>query len=102
MRDVVLQLANDWGEALRSYSRRYQQISTPVLILVGAYDSPERLRDFKLTSVGIVRVFLFDEKPYIHLPGAGDVQMFATVRDTFTARAILGRGSRSNGARTTK
>ena len=30
------------GDALHSYSRRYQQISTPALILVGAYDSPER------------------------------------------------------------
>jgi len=30
------------GDALHSYSQRYQQISTPTLILVGAYDSPER------------------------------------------------------------
>jgi pimeloyl-ACP methyl ester carboxylesterase len=30
------------GEALHSYSQRYQQISMPALILVGAHDSPER------------------------------------------------------------
>ena len=44
----------------------------------------------KLTSGGTVRVFLFEEKPYLHLPGAGDVMMFPTGRDTFTIRAAPG------------
>jgi CubicO group peptidase (beta-lactamase class C family) len=44
----------------------------------------------KLTSGGTVRVFLFDEKPYMHLPGAGDVMMFPIGRDTFTIRAAPG------------
>ena len=39
-----------------------------------------------------MRVFLFDEKPYIHLPGVGDVQMFPTARDTFTVRVVQGMG----------
>ena len=45
---------------------------------------------YKLTPGATVRVFLFDEKPYIHLPGVGDVQMFPTARDTFTARVVQG------------
>lgn len=46
----------------------------------------------KLTSGGTVRVFLFDEKPYMHLPSAGDVMMFPTGRDAFTIRAAPGLG----------
>ena len=46
----------------------------------------------KLTSGGTVRVFLFDEKPYMHLPGAGDVMMFPIGKDTFTIRAAPGLG----------
>jgi hypothetical protein len=46
----------------------------------------------KLTPGGTVRVFLFDEKPYMHLPGAGDVMMFPTGKDTFTIRAAPGVG----------
>ena len=46
----------------------------------------------KLTPGATVRVFLFDEKPYIHLPGVGDVQMFPTGRDTFTVRVVPGMG----------
>jgi CubicO group peptidase (beta-lactamase class C family) len=46
---------------------------------------------YKLTPGAPVRVFLFDEKPYVHLPGVVDVQMFPTVgRDTFTVRATPG------------
>ena len=46
--------------------------------------------EYKLTSGASVRVFLFDEKPYLHLPGVGDVQMFPTARDTFTVRVVQG------------
>jgi CubicO group peptidase (beta-lactamase class C family) len=50
-----------------------------------------RLGDYKLTPGAAVRVFLFDEKPYVHLPGVADVQMFPTVgQDTFTARVAPG------------
>jgi CubicO group peptidase (beta-lactamase class C family) len=50
-----------------------------------------RLGAYTLTPGATVRVFLFDGKPYVHLPGVGDVQMFRTDRrDTFTARASLG------------
>lgn len=45
-----------------------------------------------LTRSGTVRVFLFDETPYMHLPGAGDVLMFPTGKDTFTTRAAPGLG----------
>jgi hypothetical protein len=48
------------------------------------------LGEYKLTRGGTIRIFLFDEKPYIHLPGVGDIQMFPTVRDTFTSRVLLG------------
>ena len=51
-----------------------------------------KLGEYKLTPGGTVRIFLFDEKPYIHLPGVGDVQMFPTARDTFTGRVLLGMG----------
>jgi CubicO group peptidase (beta-lactamase class C family) len=44
----------------------------------------------KLTPGGTVQVFFFDDKPYIHLPGAGDVQLFPEGRDTFTVRAVRG------------
>jgi len=60
---------------------------------LGDYKLPPDAGNFagrKLTPGGTVRVFLFDEKPYIHLPGAGDVQMFPTGRDTFTVRAVQG------------
>ena len=49
-----------------------------------------RLAGRQLTSGSTVRVFLFDEKPYMHLPGAGDVMMFPTGKDTFTIRAAPG------------
>jgi CubicO group peptidase (beta-lactamase class C family) len=51
------------------------------------------LGEYKLTPGATVRVFLFDKKPYVHLPGVGDVQMLPTVRrDTFTVRVVLGMG----------
>ena len=49
-----------------------------------------RLREYRLTEGGTMRVFLFDEKPYMHLPGLADVQMFPTARDTFTVRVVQG------------
>jgi CubicO group peptidase (beta-lactamase class C family) len=49
-----------------------------------------RLSGYKLTPGAPVRVFLFEGKPYLHLPGVADVQMFPTVRrDAFTARVAL-------------
>jgi hypothetical protein len=48
------------------------------------------LGGYRLTPGGTIRIFLFDEKPYIHLPGVGDIQMFPTARDTFTSRVLLG------------
>ena len=45
------------------------------------------LGGYKLTAGAAVRVFLFEGKPYLHLPGPGDVQLFATDRrDRFRAR----------------
>jgi CubicO group peptidase (beta-lactamase class C family) len=44
----------------------------------------------KLTPGASLRVFLFTEKPYLHLPGVGDVLLFPAGRDTFTARAVPG------------
>jgi CubicO group peptidase (beta-lactamase class C family) len=49
-----------------------------------------RLAGRDVTPGGTVRVFLFDDMPYLHLPGAGDVMMFPTGRDTFTIRAAPG------------
>ena len=46
------------------------------------------LGDLKLTPGGTVRVFVFDDKPYLHLPGAGDVQLLPVGRDTFAVRAV--------------
>ncbi|MGH7502284.1 MAG: hypothetical protein ACREL7_11060 [Longimicrobiales bacterium] len=48
------------------------------------------LGDYELTPGATVQVFLFDEKPYIHMPGIGDVQMFPAARDTFTFRVLPG------------
>lgn len=48
-----------------------------------------KLGNYKLNSASAIRVFLFDEKPYVHLPGVGDVQMFSTARkDSFTVRVV--------------
>jgi CubicO group peptidase (beta-lactamase class C family)/lysophospholipase L1-like esterase len=43
-----------------------------------------------LTPGGIVRVFLFQDDPYLHMPGVGDVLLFPTGPDAFTARALPG------------
>ncbi len=51
------------------------------------------LGEYKLIPGSTVRVFLFDGKPYVHLPGAGDVQLFPTVRrDIFVVRVVQGMG----------
>jgi CubicO group peptidase (beta-lactamase class C family) len=52
--------------------------------------APTELLGRKLTPGGTVRVFLFDRKPYIHVPGVGDVLMFPDGKDNFTARAVPG------------
>jgi CubicO group peptidase (beta-lactamase class C family) len=50
-----------------------------------------RLGRFRLAAGAPVRVFLFEEKPYVHLPGVGDVQMLPTARrNIFAVRAVLG------------
>jgi CubicO group peptidase (beta-lactamase class C family) len=73
---------------------KYRALARRVLAdYLGDYKLPPDAGDFagrKLSPGGTVRVFLFNEKPYIHMPGAGDVQMFPTGRDTFTVRAVRG------------
>ena len=49
-----------------------------------------QLGRFRLSSGTRVRVFVFEDKPYLHLPGIADVQLFPGARDRFTARAELG------------
>jgi CubicO group peptidase (beta-lactamase class C family) len=60
---------------------------------VGDYElelGAARLGKFKVTAGEPLRVFIFEEKPYLHLPGVGDVQMFPTVRrNIFAVRAVL-------------
>ena len=51
---------------------------------------PAELVGRKLTPGGTIRVFIFDRKPYVHLPGVGDILMFPNGKDTFTARAVPG------------
>jgi hypothetical protein len=51
---------------------------------------PAELAGRKLTPGGTIRVFIFDGKPYAHLPGVGDFLMFPNGKDTFTARAVPG------------
>jgi CubicO group peptidase (beta-lactamase class C family) len=49
------------------------------------------LGEYELSEDGAVRVYLFEEKPFVHLPGVGDVQIFATgQRDTFNVRILPG------------
>lgn len=48
-----------------------------------------RVGDYELTAGAAIRVFVFEGNPYLHLPGVGDVQMFAGARDTFTSRILL-------------
>jgi CubicO group peptidase (beta-lactamase class C family) len=49
------------------------------------------LGSYTMTSGGTVRVSLFDEKPYAHLPGVGDVQLFPSNRPgVFAVRILLG------------
>jgi hypothetical protein len=60
---------------------------------LGDYTLPSDPGSFvgrELTPAGTARVFLFDGKPFFHLPGAGDVEMFHTADDTFTVRAVWG------------
>jgi CubicO group peptidase (beta-lactamase class C family) len=60
---------------------------------LGEYTLPAgalQLAGRSVTPGGTIRVFVFDAKPYMHLPGAGDVMMFPTGRDTFTIRAAAG------------
>ena len=72
----------------------YRALSPQALTdYLGDYDlapGTAQLAGRTLTPGGTVRVFLFDEKPYMHLPGAGDVMMFPTGRDVFTIRAAPG------------
>lgn len=49
-----------------------------------------RLAGRRVTAGSTVRVFLFAQNLYMHLPGAGDVMLFPTGRDTFTIRAASG------------
>ena len=52
-----------------------------------------QLGRYKLTPGAMIRVFLFDEKPYVHLAGVGDIQIFPTVqRDSFAVRILPGMG----------
>jgi hypothetical protein len=60
---------------------------------VGDYE-PEpgaaRLGKFRVTPGEPLRVFIFEEKPYLHLPGVGDVEMYPTARrGIFAVRAVL-------------
>jgi hypothetical protein len=59
---------------------------------LGDYDldpGTTNLGVYKLNHAAALRVYLFDKKPYIHLPGVGDVQMFPSVRrDTFNVRVV--------------
>lgn len=51
------------------------------------------LGEYKLSPGGTVRVYVFEEKLFVHLPGVGDLQAFPTVRpDTFNARILRGTG----------
>ncbi len=48
------------------------------------------LGGYELDPRGTLRVFVYDENPYLHLPDVGDVQIFPEDRDTFAVRARLG------------
>lgn len=65
-------------------------------------DAAARLGSYRVTPGVPLRVFLHDAKPYVHLPGIGDVRIFPTApRDTFTARVsgglrvVFARGANS-------
>jgi len=63
---------------------------------LGEYElsrGPASLGEYTLAPGAPIRVYQFDDKPFLHLPGVGDVQMFPTARpDTFNARVLLGLG----------
>ena len=66
---------------------------TAVDAYMGAYEigqTTTAIAGRALTPGGSIRVFLFHGEPYLHMPGVGDVQLFATGRDAFTARALPG------------
>jgi CubicO group peptidase (beta-lactamase class C family) len=49
------------------------------------------LGEYALTERGTVRVYVFEEKLFVHLPGVGDIQAFPAVgRDLFAARVLPG------------
>lgn len=85
----------------------YRALAAPVVqSYLGDYriEGAAKLGEYLLTPDGTVRVFLFDDKPFVHLPGVGDIQAFPVDRDRFTARALPGisvRFERGAGGRVT-
>jgi CubicO group peptidase (beta-lactamase class C family) len=52
-----------------------------------------RLGGYTLSQGGVVRIFMVENKSFVHLPGVGDVQIFATGQpDVFAARILPGMG----------
>ncbi|MEJ2504530.1 MAG: serine hydrolase, partial [Gemmatimonadota bacterium] len=50
----------------------------------------EYLGHYEIAPGAIVRVFLFHDRPYIHVPGEGDALLFPTGADAFTVRVVPG------------
>lgn len=50
----------------------------------------EYLGEYQLAPGAVVRVFLFDGKPYMHVPGEGDALLLPQAEDTFTIRVVPG------------
>ena len=67
--------------------------STRVDDYLGEYEpgpGATHLGSYRLTPGALLRVFLFEEKPYLHVPGVSDIQMFPSAPDTFAARISPG------------
>jgi CubicO group peptidase (beta-lactamase class C family) len=45
---------------------------------------------YRLSPDAEIRVFLFQGKPYVHVPGEGDALLFPTGEDRFTIRVVSG------------
>lgn len=45
---------------------------------------------YRISSGAEIRVFRFEGKPYVHVPGEGDALLFATGEDRFTVRVVSG------------
>ncbi len=62
----------------------------PRAVPVSAAVLDEYMGEYELGPGAVVRVFRFQDAPYIHVPGEGDALLIPVARDAFTVRVVPG------------